>query len=202
MAFATRYRLVNQGLNDDSFAEWLAGQAAATIPIELYLADNRLGPASVEALERAAFGAPMLLALEGNPIGDEGARILGSRAWFGSLGVLQLAGTGLTAAAVEALLGTESVLSNVETLDLSRNDLGDAGVEALARAPRTAGLTALALEAVGMGDRGAAALAASPLVRGLTSLSLADNRLTADGIAALRDSENLAECTLYLGTAE
>jgi hypothetical protein len=202
MSFATRYRLAAQGLGDDAFAAWLAALATSTDPIELYLSGNQLTAVSIGALERAAPGAPMLLSLADNPIGDEGARILGARAWFASVGVLQLAGCGLGVAAVDALLGADSALSNVEDLDLARNGLDDEGVALLARAPRTATLTALALDEVGLGDRGAAALAASPLVRGLRSLSLGGNRLTAEGVAALRASVNLAECTLDFGTAE
>jgi len=133
---------------------------------------------------------------------DEQLTDEGFAAWLAeqreNIGVLQLdfSGNRLTAASVKLLL--ESRIGAIYTLQLSRNPIGDDGVEAIAQSPRTRQVANLYLRGVGMTDRGAAALAASPEVASLLYLALGGNRLTETGIAALKNSPHLEHCEIDL----
>jgi uncharacterized protein (TIGR02996 family) len=74
--------------------------------------------------------------------------------------------------------------TSLAALDLSRNQLGDAGVQALSKVA-FGHLHTLALDYNRVGDRGARALAASPACARLGTLSLTGNVITNDGIASL-----------------
>jgi hypothetical protein len=110
--------------------------------------------------------------------------------------VLQLdfSGNDLTAASVAAL--DKADIGAVYTLHLSRNPLGDEGVEAVAKSERAAQLTNLYLDRVGMTDRGAEVLAESPKLAGLLYLAVGGNELTEAGITALENSPHLKKCDI------
>ncbi len=76
-------------------------------------------------------------------------------------------------------------------LELGSNDLGDAGVKALARSPHMASLTSLGLSNNGLGDGGAKALAGSPHMARLTELDVSSNLISDEGIEALKQSRYL-----------
>lgn len=121
--------------------------------------------------------------------------------WLGEqdrVGLIQLdfSGNKLTAASVEAL--TKVDIGSVYTLQLSRNPIGDDGVELVAKHKRTEELANLYLDHVGMTDRGAKALAASPYVASLLYLAVGGNQLTEAGVAALKNSPNLTKCEIDL----
>ncbi|MBW2278823.1 MAG: hypothetical protein JRF63_15125, partial [Deltaproteobacteria bacterium] len=106
--------------------------------------------------------------------------------WLGEqdrVGLIQLdfSGNKLTAASVEALAKVN--IGSVYTLQLSRNPIGDEGVELIAKHKRSEELGNLYLDHIGMTDRGAVALAASPNVASLLYLAVGGNELTAAGIA-------------------
>jgi len=121
--------------------------------------------------------------------------------WLGKqnrVGLIQLdfSGNKLTAASVAAL--NRADIGSVYTLKLSRNPIGDEGVELIAKHERSERLANLSLDHVGMTDRGARALAASPFVSSLMYLAVGGNDLTEAGIAALRKSPHLKDCVIDL----
>src|SRR5262249_8531015 len=77
------------------------------------------------------------------------------------------------------------------SLDLSGNQVGDAGVRALALSANAAGLRKLRLMTCGVTDTGAVALA-SPHLAGLQELDLNNSSVTDDGARALAESPHLA----------
>jgi uncharacterized protein (TIGR02996 family) len=82
-------------------------------------------------------------------------------------------------------------LSQVATLVLECNRIGDAGVEALTASPHLGNLRGLFLRSNDVGDIGAAALACAPSLTNLAVLSLVNNRITDAGAQALADSPHL-----------
>jgi uncharacterized protein (TIGR02996 family) len=81
--------------------------------------------------------------------------------------------------------------TNLQALDLSRNQLGDAGAQALSKVP-FGRLATLALDFNRVGDPGARALAASAALANLRALSLTGNVIGSDGAGALAASPALA----------
>ena len=78
-------------------------------------------------------------------------------------------------------------VANLSVLDLGHNQVGDAGVIALANSPHLANLNALILVSNRIGDEGAAALANSPFLEHLAELKPLDNRISSAGVTALRE---------------
>jgi hypothetical protein len=89
-------------------------------------------------------------------------------------------------------LTTSPRLANLTCLDLSWNQLGDAGAAALATSQHLTRLTLLDLSWSQIGDDGATALAESPHLTRLTVLKLPENQLGDEGAAALAASPHLA----------
>lgn len=88
------------------------------------------------------------------------------------------------------------LLAAVRELDLCANDLGNDGVNLLARSAYLKNLEALHLGLNGIGDAGVAALARSSGLPALTSLALNDNeQVAADGVKALAESPFFAGLT-------
>lgn len=81
---------------------------------------------------------------------------------------------------------TSPVFSSVSSLNLMRNNLGVAGLEALARSPGLAGVTSLSLRENPVGGQGMQELMNSPHLSGLTRWDLTDTQLS------LVDARNLA----------
>jgi uncharacterized protein (TIGR02996 family) len=99
-------------------------------------------------------------------------------------------------------LAASPYLSNLTTLNLAENRIGDAGVEVLAAAPVLHRLTRLDLTSARVGDAGAQALAASPsfgrlreLLLGGIKVGTAVPRLSEASVAALAGSTTLANLT-------
>jgi uncharacterized protein (TIGR02996 family) len=89
-------------------------------------------------------------------------------------------------------------LSALTTLRLEDNDLGDAGVRALAAGTHWTNLTTLNLRWNHVGDEGAAALASGTLPR-LSTLYLGHNAVSAAGVTALLTAPSLPVLrTVYL----
>jgi uncharacterized protein (TIGR02996 family) len=88
------------------------------------------------------------------------------------------------------------LLANLHELDLCDNELGNGGVDLLARSPHLKRLEALDLSFNGMDDAGVRALARASTLPALTELRLNDNgTITADGLAALAESPFFAGLT-------
>ena len=150
----------------------------------LDLSDNTVGPDAVGLLADAKLGG---LKLAHNPLGDDGVRLLVGSPLFARLvraePALDLSGVGLNAPGVAALANA-GPSAGLVALDLSLNDLGDAGVTRLVEGHFDR-LARLALAKVGVGDRGARRLVESHLMRGLSSIDLSGNRLTQSGVELL-----------------
>jgi ribosomal protein S4 len=97
-------------------------------------------------------------------------------------------------AGVEALAACP-YLAGLTELDLSYNRIGEPGAQALAASRHLASLTTLDLGGNQIGDVGARALAASPYLAGLTELILYDNGIGEAGAQALAASPQLARLT-------
>ena len=80
---------------------------------------------------------------------------------------------------------TSEMMRSVELLDLSHNDLGDAGVERVAKSVCLGGLQELLLTGVGCMDEGAEARAEAPRMPQLGKLVLSRNDIDARGAARL-----------------
>jgi hypothetical protein len=100
---------------------------------ELDLGDTGLGPADVEALvQHGLLTAPHALRLDGNPLGDAGARALTSLA--GEHSVLGLEAIGLGPSGLQALLAS-GTLASAHHVGLRGNRFGEAGLAALLAHP-------------------------------------------------------------------
>ena len=97
--------------------------------------------------------------------------------------------------AVVAELASCAHLSRLLTLDLEKNDLGDADLEALASSPHIVGLTTLLLWSNRVGDEGLDALSRAELAR-LVRLDLSHNTIGDKGVAALAASPLLGRLRL------
>lgn len=90
-------------------------------------------------------------------------------------------------------------LGRLARLDLSSNDLGNAGIQVLAVSPYLTGLRDLCLRGNHIDTAGAQALAASPYLTRLTTLDLSDNPIGAMSIQLVALSPYLGrERELYL----
>src|SRR5262249_42259771 len=88
------------------------------------------------------------------------------------------------------------LLTHVRELDLCDNELGNGGVDLLARCPFPKILEPPALAFNGMADAGVVALARASTFPALTALVLNDNgQITADGLKALAESPFFAGLT-------
>ncbi len=91
-------------------------------------------------------------------------------------------------------------LSRVQTLDLEKNDLGDADLRALARSPHLGGLATLLLWSNQVGDDGLLGLVGANLPR-LARLDLSSNLVADPGAAILARSPLLGQLTMLDLTA-
>lgn len=199
----------NPGLTDRGVEALLDGSIAVHLNI-LALSNCGLHERAGLLLARSGLLPRLrMLAAGHNAIGDQGVVNLCDGVAESALQVLSLheCGIGSSAAALSPLL------KHVESLELSRNPIGPAGIRAVLQACsdslislslhgcqlRTEGAEAIAslaprsLEKLllwdnAIGDRGAAALANSPHLTGLRTLHLVSNEIGDAGAEALRVS--------------
>ena len=191
-----RYNWRKQNLTDAELAKWLGGLADPTGPTSFDATDNQLTAAGVEALSRSKLGVFETLMLSKNPIGDAGAKIIGSADKFIPMRVLWLERTKLGPDGVDALLGPSSKFTHLVQLSLNENPIGDAGAEKLSKSEKVKTLSGLYLSKTELTDRGAKALAASPHLASLEQLDVTGNALTKEGIAALKSSPHFSKTTI------
>ena len=164
---------------------------------ELVLCDAGLGNGGLNVLLRSLhLGRVEVLDLSFNGLCDAGAwRLAESRA-VPSLVALRLNDNGLISAAGVKRLAESPHLRGLRELDLSANDVGDAGMTAVAAAGAFPKLHTLRVRANHVGDAGCEALAASDLLRRVLAhdprLDLRQNAVTSAGLKALAASERLA----------
>lgn len=178
------------GLDGDGLAAILDGSAGRIT--RLLASRNPLDGAGVRALAGSA-GAVALECLElgGTAIGLAGLDALtGGR--LQQLRRLRLEAIGITDADAEPALKALAALPALQSLALPGNDLGPATAAALASAPLAARLAMLDLSHNRVGDAGATALARGAHWHMLHTLVLDDNELGAAGAATLVASPALA----------
>ncbi len=142
------------------------------------------------ALGGSAFAGLTRLEVSNTNIGRPGLQALAS-ASLPELETFDLSENQLGAADVQVVAGMAG-LPRLRHLDLSYNRLGDLGLAALASSPHLTGLTALNLRGCTIGSAGGRALARTDRLTRLTALALADNRLGTRGVQALAASPALA----------
>lgn len=152
----------------------------------LDLADNTIGP---DAIARLTPFKLQSLKLAHNPLGDDGTRLFVASPLYARLvradARLDLAGVGLGATGAGAIAHAAPSAA-LTSLDLSLNDLGDAGVTRLAEGHFDR-LAHLSLAKVGVTDRGSRRLAQSHLMPKLRTLDLSGNRMTQSGLNLLNE---------------
>jgi uncharacterized protein (TIGR02996 family) len=153
----------------------------------LYLEDSKLAGPAPPNLFAQLLQMPRLqtLSLSWMPVDDAAALALAQSPDLARLRTLKMLHAGLTDAAVTALAESGN-LACTDGLDLRSNRwITDAGLQALARWPKLAGLTSLTLDFTEVGDAGIEALVQSPYVPALRSLSLSHTQISDRGAALL-----------------
>jgi len=172
---------------------------------ELDLCGNDLGNGGVNLLIRS----PHLSGLESldlsfNGIGDGSVRVLARASTFPNLKIVHLNDNRTIACEAVRALAESAHLSDLRTLDLSGNSVGDDGVRSLVGSAELGRLNRVRLHANRIGDGGIEALAHSDLLARMFgcegNLDLRDNAVGPPGAKALADSSTMiAARTLDLG---
>ena len=155
-------------------------RAAPIDEVKLYRAAGVLGAvASCPHLSRLR-----VLDLEKNDLGDND---LDSLAWSPHLAELRTLLLWSNQVGDDGLRSLLAGLPRLERLDLSANQVGDPGAEALSLSPAFARFRLLDLSDNRIGDPGALCLASSSHAHGVGWLDLAKNPIGANGQSALRE---------------
>jgi uncharacterized protein (TIGR02996 family) len=175
-------------------ANALAGAHSLARLEALDIGSNNLGDDGAWAVLRAQLPALRSLTMSGNWLGDGAARALATAPLLAHVSELDLSRNSLGPAGVEALAGSAHA-SGLRALWLGFNPVGDSGAITAARLP----LRRLYLGRTQVGPEGIAALAGSATLAGLTHLDLDYNPRPADGLRALLRSPHLDRLeALYL----
>ncbi len=150
---------------------------------------NLLTAEAAQALAAGQFSSLRALSINNNvPLAAAGVTALVGAAWFRQLEAFSAASTHGTDATVSALAALGFI--PLRTLDLTDNDLTDAGVTALVRSNAASKLVKLTLSYNPFGASGAKAIADSPLGE-LEELDLANVKIGPAGAKALAASPHL-----------
>jgi len=162
----------------------------------LHLDFNDLTDAGLKALaDIPHFSNLRELYLSSNrQLGTPGLRALADSPYFSQLRLLDLGGNNLTETALKVVINGDA-LKNLDMLVLAGNQIGDSGVESLARSDLLRRMLArqpvLDLSRNSIGPMGARALADSPEVESLEELRLDINAIGDAGLASLAQSPHL-----------
>jgi uncharacterized protein (TIGR02996 family) len=175
-------------------ANALAGAHSLARLESLDVGSNNLGDDGAWALLQARLPALRSLTMSGNWLGDGAARALAAAPLLAHVSELDLSRNSLGPAGVEALAGSVHA-SGLRALWLGFNPVGDSGAITAARLP----LRRLYLGRTQVGPAGISALSGSATLAGLTHLDLDYNPRPADGLRALLRSPHLGRLeALYL----
>ncbi len=172
---------------------------------ELYLVYSRIGDEGAKALANGTLTNLTKLSLLDSNISEEGVEALAKSENLKNLTVLNLGNRGVYGPAcinptknnigpkgAKAL--ADGSLTNLVKLNLSRNNISDEGIEALAKSGNVKNLTNLDLSDNNIGPEGAKALADGSLTN-LVELDLSENNISDEGIEALAKGESLKNLT-------
>lgn len=164
---------------------------------ELDLGWGGLGNGGVERLVRSPhLGAVRALDLGFNGLDDAAARAVARASTLPQLQALALNDNGSITGDGAAALADSPFLAGVRELDLSGNDVNEAGVRAVVKGRATARLHALALNGNHIGDAGVAVLVGSELFHRMLDhhphIDWRRNSVGPAGAAALAESAELA----------
>lgn len=185
-----RIDLSGRGLTDAAFAKLLADGAIPDNANHIDLSGNRLTAASLAALGQRKLAVLTGLVLDGNPVGDGGARALAEATGLRGVRHLSVARTGLTGTGVATLVSGLHLTS----LGLDGNTIGADGFAALAA--QTNGWTTLSLRETGMTSLEVTILASSGVLESCTWLDVAGNGLDQAAVDALWKPVSLVNGTV------
>lgn len=168
---------------------------------ELDLCNNELGNAGAALLARSPFLKSLeSLDLAFNGLDDAGVTSLSRSSDFPNLTALSLNDNARITTAGLRELSESPFFAGLTTLDISGNDVDDAGVQVIAGGSGFPRLHTLRLKGNRIGDGGAAVLGRSPLlVRMLARsprLDLRENEIGPAGAASLAATAALDRCTV------
>jgi uncharacterized protein (TIGR02996 family) len=188
-----RFLTINCAILTDNHAVELARTPLDNLS-SLNLAANTIGPVGIAALaESPHLGRLITLSLYRNQLGDQGVKILANSRLASSLRTVFLQNNGVGTRGVKELCASPLLGRLVgPELNLSMNQIPDAGAKALAECEHLANFRELVLRENAIGPAGAAALADSPFAANLTYLDLFQNKIGNRGAAALAESEHLS----------
>jgi uncharacterized protein (TIGR02996 family) len=159
-------------------------------------------PASITTLaDDGAFARALKITLRGQ-LGADGTIALAAALARRTIPLvaLNVGSTGIPGAAMKTLV---AALAGCRSLVLTGNEIGDAGLDAVAKATALSTLEVLYVGATGITDKGLAALAASPHLAGLARLGVARNEeVTTAGLRKIAKSRKLRKLTWVEWTDE
>jgi len=187
----------------DAGLEAIARAPFARNLTELDVLSNGITASGVQA-NIAAFAKLEALFIAANNIGDAGLEAIARAPFAGNLLLLVVLSNGITTSGVQANI---AAFAKLKSLIIGNNNIGDAGLEAIARAPFASNLLTLVVAATGIttsgvqaniaafakltalvignnniGDAGLEAIARAPFARNLSTLVVAATGITAEGV--------------------